>query len=384
VNQYSKKRTWKFILLIFAILIGIISLWYTNALVKELSREEKKKVALWAEGTKKLINIQDPNQDISFFVKVITNNKTIPLILVDENDSIISTRNLDSTKINMPRYLNRELEKMKEENEPFEIILANGHKNLIYYKHSILLTKLYYYPFIQLGVIFLFILVSYLAFSASRKAEQNQVWVGMSKETAHQLGTPISSLMAWLELLKEQEINTEILVEIKKDIVRLSTITERFSKIGSAPNLRINNINDILSQSIEYFKKRSSNLVVFSSNINEKEFLIPFNPSLFQWVVENLFKNAIDAMSGNGKIEILLSETNKFVFIDISDTGKGIPKSKHKAIFQPGYTTKDRGWGLGLSLSKRIIEEYHNGKLFVKYSEQGKGTIFRIQLKKQI
>jgi signal transduction histidine kinase len=234
-----------------------------------------------------------------------------------------------------------------------------------------------------LGVIFLFVLVSYLAFSASRKAEQNQVWVGMSKETAHQLGTPISSLMAWLELLKQQDTDQELLTEIEKDITRLEVITERFSKIGSVPNLQNNNINEILNQSIQYFKKRTSGQIVFVPRFNDLNFIAPVNPALFQWVVENLFKNAIDAMRGVGKIEILLSETPRLLLIDISDEGKGIAKSRQKAVFQPGYTTKDRGWGLGLSLSKRIIEEYHSGKIFVKQSDIGKGTTFRIQLNKQ-
>ena len=382
MNIYSKKRTWKFILLISAILIGIISLWYTNTLVKELSEEERKKVELWAEGTKKLINIQDPNQDFSFIVKVITNNETIPVILVDENDSIISARNLDSTKMEKPRYVKRQLEKMKAENKPFEIILSNGHKNFIYYEHSTLLTKLYYYPFIQIGVIFLFLIVSYLAFSASRKAEQNQVWVGMSKETAHQLGTPISSLMAWVELLKQKETDHTVINEVEKDIERLSNITERFSKIGSLPNLRNENITNVLNQSIEYFKKRTSRQIEFISNFNGNEFKAPLNPALFQWVIENLFKNAIDAMSGSGKIEVVVSDNIKYIAIDIKDYGKGIQKSKQKAVFQPGYTTKKRGWGLGLSLSKRIIEEYHKGKIFVKQSELGKGSTFRIQLNK--
>lgn len=382
MNIYFQKRTWKLLLLISAILIGIISLWYTNTLVKELSLEEKKKVELWAEGTRKLINIQDPDQDFSFIVKVITNNETIPVILVDENDSIISARNLDSTKMIKPRYVKKQLEKMKTENEPFEIVLTSGHKNFIYYKHSTLLTKLYYYPFIQLAVIFLFVLVSYLAFSSSRKAEQNQVWVGMSKETAHQLGTPISSLMAWVELLKQQGTDPELTKELEKDVTRLNTITERFSKIGSAPKLQLNNINTVLDQSIEYFKKRTTGQIDFLPQYNNLIFEAPINPALFQWVVENIFKNAIDAMSGVGKINIQLTENNKFLFIDIVDEGKGIQKTLQKTVFQPGYTTKNRGWGLGLSLSKRIIEEYHKGKIYVKHSEIGKGTTFRIQLNK--
>ncbi len=383
MNIYSKKQRWKLLLLIIAVIIGVSSMWYTNKLVKKLSYEERKKVKLWAQGMKQLADIDDPDEDVSFIFEVIRNNETVPVILVDENDIIISARPADLLKPNDLEYNKRLLEKMKKDHEPIEIILSKGHKNYIYYKDSILLNQLFYYPFIQLGVIFLFILVSYFAFSASRKAEQNQVWVGMSKETAHQLGTPISSLMAWVELLKMKNIDKQLVTEVDKDVKRLETITERFSKIGSAPVLSKANIIDVLNNSISYIKTRSSDKVVFNLNFSSSdEIFVPVNISLFEWVIENLCKNAIDAMNGSGTINISVTDHTQIVYIDIKDTGKGIPKSKYKTIFQPGYTTKQRGWGLGLSLTERIIEFYHSGKIFVKSSEINNGTTFRIALKK--
>jgi len=386
MNVYNKKQEWKLILLIVAIIIGAASLWYTNDLVKSLSREERKKVELWAEGTKQLANInENANQDFSFIFEVIKNNETVPVILTDEKDNIISARNLDSLKANDEAYLQKQLEIMKLSHEPIVIELVDGHRNFIYYKDSTILSQLSYYPFIQLGVIFLFIFVSYLAFSSSRKAEQNQVWVGMSKETAHQLGTPISSLMAWVEILKqEKEISPEMIIEVQKDIKRLETITERFSKIGSTPILLPTDIIEVLNNSVNYIRTRSSNRVSITVNQqNQDKIFVPVNIALFEWVIENLCKNAIDAMGGNGSIAISIIDSIQVLYIDIKDTGKGISKSKYKTIFQPGYTTKKRGWGLGLSLSKRIIESYHEGKIFVKNSEVNNGTTFRIMLKKK-
>ncbi len=367
-----------------AVVIGGLSLWYTNILIEELSVEERNKVELWAEATKQLISSEDVNQDLGFLVKVITDNETVPVMLVDENGEIIESRNLDSVKSNDNEYLLEQKAIMGEQHERLEIILPDDHKNYIYYKDSILLTKLFYYPFIQLGVIFLFILVSYFAFSASRKYEQNQVWVGMAKETAHQLGTPISSLMAWVELLKiKKDADLQMISEVEKDISRLEIITDRFSKIGSTPVLKDVNIIDVLETSVNYIKSRSSKKVIFNMNfINQKEVVAPMNVSLFEWVVENLCKNAIDAMNGAGEISIDISDHVQVIYIDIKDTGKGIPKSKYKTVFQPGYTTKQRGWGLGLSLTKRIVEFYHSGKIFIKSSEINKGTTFRLVLNK--
>jgi signal transduction histidine kinase len=272
---------------------------------------------------------------------------------------------------------------MRDSHDPIEISLPGQNKNYILYKDSTLLVKLRYYPYFQLSVIALFLFVSYLAFSNSRKSEQNQVWVGMAKETAHQLGTPLSSLIAWMEILKMKGLSSEYTGEIQKDIQRLQTITDRFSKIGSAPSLQKENVQQVLDHSINYIKTRTSDKIAFSLHNNSSaQVFAPMNIPLFEWVIENILKNAIDAMTGEGKISVTITDQQQFVYIDIVDSGKGIAKGQFKTVFKPGYTTKSRGWGLGLSLSKRIIEEYHDGQIFVKHSEPNKGTTFRIVLKK--
>ena len=314
---------------------------------------------------------------------IIDNNNTVPVILTDESDSIISARNFDSQKMNDPKYLNKVRNKIKEHNNPIVISLEDNHYNLIYYKDSTILTMLIYYPYIQLGIILLFILVSYLAFSSSRKAEQNQVWVGMSKETAHQLGTPTSSLVGWIEVLQERHPEVSVTKEIALDVERLEKVTERFSRIGSKPSLTAENIVPIILRTIDYLKSRTSSKVRFSFEYDSsKPVIIPLNSALFEWVIENVFKNAIDSMEGTGELNIKLTESDKNAIIDICDTGKGIPKSAFKKIFNPGFTTKQRGWGLGLSLARRIIEEYHRGRIFVRSSELEKGSCIRIMMNK--
>ena len=382
MNIYTQKQRWKILLLIAALLIGTTSLLYTNRLVKKLSEEERKKIELWAEATRRLADVSEINSDINFLSNVISNNNTIPVIWADDKFVVISYRNLDSLKALEKSYLEKQVEVMRIEHVPIEIKIGKNLKQYILYKDSELLIRLRYYPFFQLAVIALFLFVSYLAFSSSRKAEQNQVWVGMAKETAHQLGTPLSSLMAWLELLKMRGISIEYTTEIEKDIHRLQTITERFSKIGSAPALSKVNVYDVLNRSVDYIKTRSSGSVEFVIDPSSTEIFAPMNVPLFEWVIENILKNALDATSGKGKISLHITDQQQFVYIDISDTGKGIPKASYRTIFKPGYTTKNRGWGLGLSLSKRIIEEYHDGQIFVKSSEMNKGTTFRIVLNK--
>ncbi|MGI8891885.1 MAG: sensor histidine kinase [Bacteroidia bacterium] len=386
MNIYTQKQRWKLLLMVAAFFIGAASLWYTNRLVDRLSEEERKKVELWAQGTRELATMTDDGGPIGFIFEVITNNNTVPVILVNEKDEIISFRNLDSLKSQEPKYLKEQLTRMKEESPPIIIELPNGQENYIYYRESLLLTQLRFYPYFQLGVIALFLLVSYLAFSASRKAEQNQVWVGMAKETAHQLGTPLSSLMAWVEYLKlKADPEDKYIVEVEKDIYRLNTITERFSKIGAAPALKRENLVQVLQHSVDYMRSRvSAKLIMKLISSETKDILVPMNAPLFEWVIENLLKNAIDAMKGIGSITLNLSENNQQAIIDISDTGSGLSKSQFKTIFKPGFTTKSRGWGLGLSLSKRIIEEYHGGQIFVKSSHPGKGTTFRIILPKAV
>ncbi|MCC7231396.1 MAG: HAMP domain-containing histidine kinase [Bacteroidia bacterium] len=382
MNIYTQKQRWKILLLVAALLIGAASLWYTNKLVNKLAEEEHKKIELWAEATKRLADISEENSDINFLSSVIGNNTTIPVIWTDEHFNVISYRNLDSIKAKKPGYLEEQVRTMQEEHNPINIHIGQSLTQYILYKDSNLLVRLRYYPYFQLAVIALFLFVSYLAFSTSRKAEQNQVWVGMAKETAHQLGTPLSSLVAWLELLKLKGINGEYATEIEKDIQRLQTITDRFSKIGSAPALTRENLYDVLMHSVRYIGTRTSDKVSFQLRQPSNTVFVPLNIPLFEWVIENLLKNALDAMGGSGTINIKITDQQQFVYIDISDTGKGISKQAYKTIFKPGYTTKSRGWGLGLSLSKRIIEEYHDGQIFVKNSEMGKGTTFRIVLKK--
>jgi nitrogen-specific signal transduction histidine kinase len=379
---FRHKTFWKFFLLLFAVLIGMGSLIYTENLVRKLKIEERKNVALWAEATR-LISLPDTSQNVEFLSTIIENNNTVPVILTDESDSIISARNFDSRKVIDYKYIRKELEKIKEENKPIVNKLENGHFNLIYYKDSIILTMLIFYPYVQLGFIVLFIIVSYLAFSSSRKAEQNQVWVGMSKETAHQLGTPTSSLAGWIEVLQNKYPEISITGELARDVERLEKVTERFSRIGSKPSLTKENIVTIITRTVDYLKSRASSKVKFIYDYsNKNEVLVPVNSALFEWVIENVSKNSIDAMEGSGEITITIAETEKHALIDISDTGKGIPKSAFNKIFNPGFTTKQRGWGLGLSLAKRIIEEYHNGKIFVRHSEVGKGSCIRIVMNK--
>lgn len=346
--------------------------------------EERKNVELWAEATRKLASFDiNSNLDINFLVDIIKRNTSIPIIITDSLSQIRDAKNITFAEGNKEKVLLRELHKMKAQNEPITILVSETETQYLYYRDSVLLENLKYYPFIQFAVIFLFILVAYLAFSSSRNAEQNQVWVGMSKETAHQLGTPISSLMAWVELLKMQNIDETLIQEFEKDTQRLEKITERFSKIGSVPELIRTDVADTIRSTVTYLKTRSSSKVKFILDFDEQaKYEVPLNASLFSWVIENLCKNAIDAMNNIGNIQISITEKGEQVLIDLADTGKGISKSYYKTIFQPGFTTKKRGWGLGLSLAKRIVENYHKGKIFLKQSEINKGTTFRIILQK--
>ena len=398
MDIYSKKQKWKFALIGFAVIIGISSLFVTNTLVKELKTEERKKIELWAQATKHLVSLTGEG-DYSLAIKVISENNNIPVILVDACDSILENRNFqnftktDSFFINLGiitpqiidnKFLRSELNEIKESgDEPIEINII-GDKQWIYYKDSALLYRLRYYPIYQLGFIGLFMFIAYFMFSASRRSEQNKVWAGMAKETAHQIGTPLSSLMAWTELLKEKEGTEQMVTEMEKDIKRLETITERFSKIGSKSELQKRDIVSLVSQSIEYLKARMPVNTEFDIQVPIKEIIIPLNSVLFEWVIENLVTNAVDAMKGKGKISVSITEEENKIVINISDTGDGIDRSIIKNIFKPGVTSKKRGWGLGLSLSKRIIEEYHKGSIFVMKSEKGKGTTFTIRLPKNL
>lgn len=381
MNKYKQKQRWNFFLFVAAVCIGIASLRYTNQLVRKIAGEERKKAELLAEATR-YISSSESDDNLDFYTGVIEDNETVPVIVVDTLNNILFTRNLDSARLANPRYLARKLHQMQDNNEPVVITLSPAEKQYLYFSRSVILQQLSYYPYVQLGIILLFILVAYFAFNTSRKFEQNQVWVGLSKETAHQLGTPISSLLAWLEMMKIRNGDKEMLTELEKDVTRLEKITERFSKIGSKPVLVKDNVVNIISTALNYVKTRSSGKIRFTLKAPSDDILLPLNAALFEWVIENMCKNAIDSLNGEGEIEVAITDFTQVIYIDILDTGKGIPKSMFNTIFKPGFTTKKKGWGLGLSLAKRIVEEYHDGKIFVHQSELNKGSVLRIVMKK--
>lgn len=379
--QFNKFR-WNLIIIVVAGLI-FSSLFFTNTLVRELSIEERKKIELWAEGMKQLSNINNTNKDITFIFEVIQNNTTVPVILTDEKDSILSYRNFSVSKIDSPKEVSALISSMRNLHEPITVTLLDGKKNYIYYKDSTTLVRLTYYPYVLIFIVIVFLVIIYFAFSQARRAEQNRIWIGLAKETAHQLGTPTSSLLACLDMLKEGVNGPTIAEELEKDILRLEKIADRFSKIGSIPSLEQKNITETINISTDYLKSRVSNRIKFTRQYDSTEALfIPMNSILIEWVIENIVRNAVDAIQGDGEITFNIQDHIQVVYIDITDNGKGIPKSKFKKIFEAGYTTKSRGWGLGLTLSKRIIEEYHNGKIFINYSEINRGTSFRIVLPK--
>lgn len=377
---YQTNQLLKFIFIAIAVIIVLVSTIFTNRLAEKLSIEETKKIEIWADATRQLL-LADENTDVNFLLNIIEGNTTIPVIMTDENDNLLSYRNINAPKSKEEEFMDGKIKKFKKGHQPIVFSLDDGSKQYIYYEESMLLKQLHVFPYVQFGIIFLFFIIVILAFASTKRAEQNRVWVGLSKETAHQLGTPISSLLAWTELLKSRHQDDKLLLDMEKDVKRLSIIAERFSKIGSKPDLKETELSDALSNAVNYMKKRSSSKVIISLHYPENESIrIPLNVPLFEWVIENLCKNAIDAMDGSGKIDLTVKTNSKETTIDITDTGKGMERKFYKAVFSPGYTTKTRGWGLGLSLAKRIIEEYHKGKIFVKQSEINVGTTFRIIL----
>ncbi len=503
MNIYLQKRRWKIGLFIIAILIVFLSLWYTNVLVRHFAENERTNVSVWANAiqrkanlvnyanqffeeiqkeedkrarllaeTYKRISTESNSKDLTFYLNIIRNNTTIPVILTREDGGIISSvnvnfdpdslkklmdvdlkkeflafkpiniyfspeeknilyykqstiytelrqvlddliksffseivensvsvpvivtdslretvhafGNIDSLEMQNTDFVRHAINEMRSENDPIKIQLPNSGTTYIFYHNSFLLRQIKYYPYVQFLIIGLFFIIVYLVFNTAWKSEQNQVWVGMSKETAHQLGTPLSSMIAWIEILKMKNVDKEILGEIENDLGRLEGITERFSKIGSPAILENQNITSIIYDSIEYIKRRTSKKVKYIINLPKNSVVIaPVNKHLFEWVVENLCKNAVDAMNGVGILTINITDVNKYVILDFVDTGKGIAKSNYKTVFNPGYTSKTRGWGLGLSLSERIMKNYHKGKIFVKSSVIDQGTTFRIVLKKE-
>lgn len=332
-----------------------------------------------------ITNLEDILDDLinSFISETVMNTASVPVLVTDSSRTeVIRSGNIDSAVVRNPELLSRRISEMASSNEPIRISFGDHQVNYIFYEDSVILTQLRYYPVVQIIIIGLFLLIAYLIFSTFRNAEQNQVWIGLAKETAHQLGTPLSSLIGWVQLLELRGTDKETITEINKDINRLETITDRFSKIGSNPELQEVPVKETVEKAVNYLRPRVSSKVNFQIVVNQQaDVRAKLNPPLFSWVVENICKNAVDAMNNNGSITIEISNEIQNVYIDISDTGKGIPGPKHRTIFQPGYTTKKRGWGLGLSLARRIIENYHNGKIFVKRSEPNKGTTFRIVLK---
>lgn len=389
IGTYEKKGALKYLIGVILLALSIGSLFYTNDLVDKLEEREEREVKLYGEGLRYIVNSPD-DENFNVIMSVIqdaVNFYQIPVIYVDENNFPIH-RNINFPKNaslrEKERIIEAQLIKMKSEHPPVPVQVGDGKVGYIYYSNSFLLTQLRYYPFVQLSVMLLIGYLAYLAFSAARKAEQNRVWVGLAKETAHQLGTPLSSLMAWVEYFRsDPNIDPSIADEIEKDVVRLEMITTRFSNIGSIPTLKPEPVSEIVTHFITYLQKRVSSKVHFfiHDQLAEGQTAL-LNKNLFEWVVENICKNAVDAMSGVGELHVTLQAPpqSKEILIDITDTGKGMTKANANKIFNPGFSTKKRGWGLGLTLAKRIIENYHGGKLFVKSSEVGKGTTFRIML----
>ena len=378
---YDSRQRLKYLFILIATLIAIVSVFVSDKLVKSLAQEERQKVEIWAEA-QRMIATETNGSNMALILKILESNTTIPVLWCNEKDSVIAEKNIDLPEKDSDLFLKNKVRELKSKNPPILIDMQDGTFQYLYYDDSIILKRLLIYPYAQLTVVFIFILIAFLALASTKKAEQNKVWVGLSKETAHQLGTPISSLIAWVEYLRTKEIDPSLLGEMEKDVKRLEMIAERFSKIGSNPDPTPVNISNSIRTALNYMETRISAKVKIYTHLPDNPVLVLMNDSLFAWVIENLTKNAVDAMEGQGEITFQGEERDKTVRIDITDSGKGIPKSKYKTVFNPGYTTKKRGWGLGLSLVKRIIESYHGGKIFVKNSEVGKGTTFRIELRK--
>lgn len=364
-----------------AILIAVTSLLVSHVMVRDLQREERNRMELWATAMN-TFNEADENTDLSLVSSVLEANNTIPVIVLNDDHSVYGYRNIDVSGTDTMAYVVAYGQRMREAGDTIRIDFGDsGDYQLVCYDESILLKRLTQYPYWQLGIVMIFVVVAIFALLSSKRAEQNKVWVGLSKETAHQLGTPISSLMAWTEILRETYPDDELLPEMDKDVKRLQLIADRFSKIGSLPEPVPSSLTEVMNHVIDYMDRRTSNKVQMVRIFPPEDIVADINASLFEWVIENLCKNAVDAMEGNGRITLFMNVEMDTVVIEVSDTGKGIKKKDIKNVFTPGFTTKQRGWGLGLSLAKRIVEEYHHGRIFVKSSEVGKGTTFRIELK---
>lgn len=382
MKWFNNFRYVKYMLVIVAAIIAVASLFVSNRFVNKLQLEEKNKMQVWASAMGSIINAE-VNEDVSLEQNILSSNKSIPVILTDDTGSIIQENNIkipanaDSLTVLMERVAD-----MRRKGNVIPIYMEGVGEQYVCYDDSHILILLSYYPYIQLGVVLLFLIICVVAVVSSKRAEQNRVWVGLSKETAHQLGTPISSLMAWVEVLKEKYPDDELLPEMGHDVERLQRVAERFSKIGSKPEHTSEDVVSVIETAVEYMKRRSPSKVKYVVNFPKRPLLVRMNAPLIEWVVENLCKNAVDAMGGDGIITVTVSHDEHNAYVDVADTGKGISKANRRMVFEPGFTTKKRGWGLGLSLAKRIMEEYHKGRIFIKKSTPGKGTTFRMELKK--
>lgn len=400
LHQYNTEKRWKFFLFLFAAFIAAASLFYTNYLVQSLSASERSKAEVWAMSTRSIMSMPDVDDQFISFVYAVRDSLSMPAIITDSKKNIIFWRGLDSTKTNIkeqtdsanslleydPLYFEKQLHEMQRRHPAILLHLETGETWSVYYLDSLALRQLRVFPYIQLSLITIFLIIAYTVFNSIKKSEQNLVWVGMAKEAAHQLGTPISSLMGWLELVRTKfdAENDSVLHEMERDVKRLEIVADRFSKIGSTPSLTNHLVYPIVYDFVQYFKVRTSEKITFEIS-GDKTVEAKLNTPLFEWIIENLLKNAVNAIESEGKITINIIDNiaKEEIFIDISDTGKGIPKSNFDAIFQPGFTTRQRGWGLGLSLTKRMVD-YHQGHIYIKDSELGKGTTFRIILKSNI
>jgi len=379
-DVYTRKIWWKIAIICFGTIIGVATLFYTESFLEELRNEEERKITLWAKAMEEIV-IAEPGTNLSFYTQIIQDNTTIPLILTDSVGNIIAHRNLNAPEVNPEQYVQKKLEEFKSSGEVIENQFADGQTNYLYYKGSNLLTKLRLYPLILLAVIGIYMLISYMAFSNARRSEQNKVWTGMAKETAHQIGTPLSALMGWIAYLKEQYPKEIAFGEMEKDIDRLTEITDRFSKIGSQPELSDLNLNQTVLRTTEYLGNRLGKKISLTTKLGTEN-NVQHNGQLISWVLENMIKNAADALEGEGEIHVRQESAAAEVHLFISDNGKGIPANDQRKIFHPGFTTKSRGWGLGLSLAKRIIEDYHQGKVVLVESNAQVGTTFKITLPK--
>lgn len=381
MNLPDERSFNRWFIILSCLVVTALVLWNTSIFFQRLKEDERAKMNIWAQAQEEL-SAAPEDADLSLILEILNNNTTIPIIHTNEDGAIAYTTNIDPVILEDRKRLEDYLIELKEENEPIAVDLGEGQIQNLYYGNSPALNKLKYYPIGLTLIGFLFIGVVYFFYTTTKNSEQNKLWAGMAKETAHQIGTPLSSLIGWTEILKSEDVDPSYIKEMEKDIDRLQTITERFSKIGSAPNLKEINIVEATRESFDYLKLRSSNLIDFSIQTPRQPIWVMLNEQLYSWTIENLVKNAIDAMRGKGELMIEIKQDIKQAHIYITDTGKGIDKNKFKVIFEPGQTTKKRGWGLGLSLARRIIEEYHQGKIRVARSEIGKGTTFQISLKK--